>query len=124
MIKVFAFYLRSRIWVIASGRDDLMPKLDSLNKSYRLCSDHFEKKMFVNKAGNKLIPDAVPTIFPSLEGSSQSDHNYTHLPLQQLSGDKRPISRDAEPNVPSKKICILQDITIWPAGMHIFNFVF
>lgn len=118
-------FCRSRLWVIASGRDDLLTKLDSLNKNYRLCSDHFESRMFSNEKRNRLICDAVPTIFPSLEGSSKMsalDHNYSRLPLQQLSSIKRPSLKEAEPNIPSKKICILQDITIQPAGMQVFNF--
>ena len=35
----------------------------TLNKKYRLCSLHFEGRMFRNEQNNRLKPDAIPTLF-------------------------------------------------------------
>ncbi|KAJ8910288.1 hypothetical protein NQ315_014963 [Exocentrus adspersus] len=73
---------RAKIWAMASDRDDLMSNLDTLNQSHRLCSLHFEDKMFMNKELKRLVHNAVPTIFTCLEGSSKSaDHTYSRPPL-------------------------------------------
>lgn len=56
-------------WLSACGREDLVDKIDNL-KSYRLCATHFERKMFVGNLDNKLIKNAIPTIFPAMEGST------------------------------------------------------
>jgi hypothetical protein len=37
-----------------------------LNKKYRLCSLHFEDKMFSNYQKNRLKSDAIPTIVKHL----------------------------------------------------------
>lgn len=53
-----------------------------LHNGYRICADHFEKKMFTNRFCNRLNFDAVPTWFPSLEGSSKNqDHSYSRREL-------------------------------------------
>lgn len=62
-----------------ANREDLLEKLDRLYKSYRLCEDHFEQRMFTSHLRNRLNTNAIPTLFPSLEGSSNSftgDHTY------------------------------------------------
>lgn len=48
----------------------MMNRVGELHKSKRLCEDHFEPEMFMNSLRNRLKNDAVPTIFPSLEGPS------------------------------------------------------
>ncbi|KAJ8909373.1 hypothetical protein NQ315_008939, partial [Exocentrus adspersus] len=73
---------RARTWVMASDREDLLNDLDTLNESHRLCSLHFEEKMFMNKEYERLLHNAVPTVFTCLEGSSKSlDHTYKRPPL-------------------------------------------
>ncbi|VEN62175.1 unnamed protein product, partial [Callosobruchus maculatus] len=94
---------RARIWAISSCREDLLPNVDRLNKSHRMCSEHFDPTMFTNKFCDRLKHYAVPTIFPSPEGNS-TDHNY---------------SRPSRVNVvveeiPPKKICILSDLLLNP----------
>ncbi|KAI4463516.1 riddle [Holotrichia oblita] len=62
---------RARKWVEACGRNDLLTKSTAdLQKNYRVCGIHFEKKMFLNDLQNRLQPHAIPTIFPTLEDSS------------------------------------------------------
>lgn len=44
-----------------------------------LCESHFEDRMFVNHLHSRLMANACPTLFPSLEGGSSSamgDHSY------------------------------------------------
>lgn len=54
--------------------------MECLNKSYRLCEDHFEANMFTNHLRERLNANAIPTLFPSFEGSSKdpvvAEHNY------------------------------------------------
>lgn len=78
-------YCRARIWIMACGREDLSEMLEDLhNRHYHVCGLHFERKMFMNDLRNRLYPHAVPTLFPTLEGSSTSDHSYSafrqHVP--------------------------------------------
>ncbi|XP_072390490.1 chromosome-associated kinesin KIF4-like [Diabrotica undecimpunctata] len=79
---------RALVWLLQSGREDLKSKIDKLD-SYKLCGDHFEKKFFRNYLKNRLHLDAIPRIFPSLEGSSieerQNEHNYAKSSLCLLS---------------------------------------
>ncbi|XP_018577202.1 52 kDa repressor of the inhibitor of the protein kinase-like isoform X2 [Anoplophora glabripennis] len=73
---------RAKIWALACNREDLFDRLNSLNQSHRLCSIHFEKKMYMNKECKRLIHNAVPTLFACLEGGSKFvDHTYSRHPL-------------------------------------------
>ena len=55
---------RCRKWVISSRRADLDGKpVVELHKSYFICGQHFEHSQFSNGLKNRLVPDAVPTIF-------------------------------------------------------------
>lgn len=107
-IRIIFCYFRARTWVVACNREDLLGVVNTLNKSHRICQDHFELKMFTNDQCNRLNPNAVPTLFPLQEGSSRGpnfDHTYT--PLYDLKSlDK------SEKNMP--RINILQDIIINP----------
>lgn len=68
--------------MLASNREDLLNKLESLNQSHRLCSMHFEEKMYMNKECKRLLHNAIPTLFACLEGGSKSaDHTYSRCPL-------------------------------------------
>nr|CAH7738813.1 unnamed protein product [Callosobruchus chinensis] len=68
---------RSRIWIRACNREDLLTKIDNLhNSSYRICGAHFSEEMFANNSHSRLRKNVNPIIFPSLEGSS----NDTALP--------------------------------------------
>lgn len=67
-----------------ANREDLLEKLDRLHKSYKLCEDHFEQRMFTSHLRKRLNINAIPTLFPSLEGSSgnvKNDHSYYQPPL-------------------------------------------
>lgn len=59
------------MWLIASGREDLREKVGNLS-NYRLCSIHFENRMYLNDLRTRLLPTAMPTIFPSLASGSSS----------------------------------------------------
>ncbi|KAJ8910495.1 hypothetical protein NQ315_012342 [Exocentrus adspersus] len=82
---------RARVWALASQREDLLSHgMDNLWRSYRLCSDHFEKPMFTNHYCNRLNPSAVPTLFALSEGrSNASDHNYGRCTLVRLDDAER-----------------------------------
>jgi len=55
---------RCRKWVINSRRSDLDGKpAVQLHKSYFICGQHFEHSQFSNGLKNRLVADAVPTIF-------------------------------------------------------------
>ncbi|KAL0116337.1 hypothetical protein PUN28_009732 [Cardiocondyla obscurior] len=52
---------RSRLWVLACGRDNLLNKTAmELYNNYRVCKLHFENKMFFNFEKTRLQPNAVP----------------------------------------------------------------
>lgn len=83
-----------------ANREDLLEKLTDLYEGYRLCESHFEEKMFTSHLHTRLVATAIPTLFPSLEGSSRimkDDHTYSAPPLF------------------SAKIRILDDRTLIPA---------
>ncbi|KAG5867358.1 hypothetical protein JTB14_008410 [Gonioctena quinquepunctata] len=77
---------KARTWVVSCGREDLLEKLDELHVSHRLCQDHFEDKMFTNPHHDRLNFNAVPTLFPALEGSSRGPHllDHSYTPLYEL----------------------------------------
>ncbi|EZA51852.1 hypothetical protein X777_09618, partial [Ooceraea biroi] len=54
---------RAIIWAKAARRDDLIPNAEKLYNSHRLCASHFEEKHFLNDLKNRLMPNAVPTVF-------------------------------------------------------------
>lgn len=88
---------------MACNREDLFEKLNNIHKSHRLCEDHFEAKMFTNHLHNRLNLNAVPTIFPMLEGSCKAeDHSYARPPL-------------IYPGSVPGKIQIIQNIVIGPS---------
>lgn len=89
-LRLFIFNFRAETWAIAAGREDLIQFREALNVSHRLCGAHFESKVKIH--GNerqRLLAQAVPTLFPSLEGSSSgalADHGYSHfLDVQRFS---------------------------------------
>ncbi|CAG9856943.1 unnamed protein product [Phyllotreta striolata] len=77
----FASKVRATTWLRACNREDLNNNLHVLHKTARLCEDHFDPKMFIIKTKRVfLTATAVPTIFPSLEGSSRDfDHTYSKV---------------------------------------------
>lgn len=44
-------------------RNDLISNAEKLHVTYRLCGVHFEEKYFLNDLKNRLMPNAVPTVF-------------------------------------------------------------
>ena len=55
---------RSKQWVINCRRADLDNlSVERLNKSHRLCAAHFEDSQFMNFHKDRLIWNAIPTIF-------------------------------------------------------------
>lgn len=102
---------------MASNREDLLDNLNRLNVGYRLCSLHFDDKMFSNDLRNRLHLNAVPTIFPLLEGSSSGtvgDHTYTPFYVLPRNVTKRTSSMAELPshNDPPTKIKIMQNICL------------
>lgn len=50
-------------WLKFVERMDLEGKnIETLNKNYKLCSEHFEERHFMNSSKRKLMWDAIPTI--------------------------------------------------------------
>ncbi|KAF5277590.1 hypothetical protein FQR65_LT15935 [Abscondita terminalis] len=88
---------RARHWFTACNRNDLVSK-PNVNPydSYRLCALHFEDKMYSNDLKNRLLPSAIPTIFPHLERCS-------------IPKTSAPFIDAVEPG---KKISILSDVTV------------
>ncbi|XP_074032673.1 uncharacterized protein isoform X1 [Leptinotarsa decemlineata] len=91
---------RARIWAMKANREDLFGKLIDLHRSYSICEIHFEEKMFTSHFHTRLVTTAIPTLFPSLEGTSRTDHSYSAPPLQ----------------LPAK-ILLLDDNVIVPGGV-------
>ncbi|CAH1733114.1 unnamed protein product [Aphis gossypii] len=55
---------RSKEWLMNCGREDLIFKsIVNLNKSYRVCMNHFKNNMFSNPEKTRLLISAVPTQF-------------------------------------------------------------
>ncbi|XP_069672776.1 THAP domain-containing protein 5-like isoform X2 [Periplaneta americana] len=55
---------RCKLWLINSRREDLMAKNEAyLYNNIKFCSLHFENTQFMNENKNKLIWNAVPTLF-------------------------------------------------------------
>ncbi|KAK4878535.1 hypothetical protein RN001_011041 [Aquatica leii] len=108
---------RARIWVIASGREDLFDKLEMVHKGYRLCEDHFDNMMFTNHFRNRLNWNAKPTLFPSLEGPPKhGDHTYSmqHLsniiiPKEEFSGQAGIVQDVPSERMQSQNECSNQD---------------
>lgn len=60
IISLNIFY-RSKQWVRACDRNDLMEKTPlELFNSYRVCAKHFTDSMFLNDLRNRLQPNSVP----------------------------------------------------------------
>ncbi|XP_074041587.1 uncharacterized protein [Leptinotarsa decemlineata] len=91
---------RARIWAMKANREDLFGKLIDLHRSYSICEIHFEERMFTSHFHTRLVTTAIPTLFPSLEGTSRTDHSYSAPPLQ----------------LPAK-ILLLDDNVIVPGGV-------
>lgn len=81
---------------------------DKLYNSYRLCSIHFEKKMFTNPNMDRLKHNADPTLFPDLERSSSTSHDHTYSLFL------KPIKLDSPPS----KVRILDNRVIIPAQVR------
>lgn len=62
---------RAQQWMTSCRREDLAQKTPfQLYNNYRVCADHFEERMFTNELKERLLPSAVPTLFPYREGPS------------------------------------------------------
>lgn len=75
---------RCKIWLKKCNCKSLI-SIDpvTLNRKYRVCSLHFEDKMFSNYQKNRLKPDAIPTIFQHLaEEVPIVEHNQ--IPLNDI----------------------------------------
>ncbi|KAJ8969094.1 hypothetical protein NQ317_016781 [Molorchus minor] len=93
---------KQKIWLIASSREDLLGKLENLHASYRLCAAHFENKMFLNDLHNRLHKKAVPTLFPSLEGSSSKDTKQP--PAFNTSTEDKSVSQQMSDDIIQKNV--------------------
>lgn len=83
---------------MACGRGDLQEQPPSrLYTNYKVCAHHFEEKMYTNKLKNRLLPSAIPTLFPQMEGCSREpkgekreaddDINEREIMAQLMSGN-------------------------------------
>lgn len=116
-ISIFFLLYRARTWTIACGREDLLGEDKILHGAYRVCGAHFETRMFANDLQNRLHPNAVPTIFPTLEGGSSqlNEHSYCIFnspPLVAESDEHSEPSCKIRKIDTSSKICVLQNISI------------
>ncbi|KAK4885285.1 hypothetical protein RN001_001556 [Aquatica leii] len=68
---------RAHTWLRACGREDLLENV-SKPGSYKLCAAHFEDRMYLNHLKNRLLPTALPTLFPSMECSSNTDVEHSN----------------------------------------------
>lgn len=59
-------YYRCAVW-IEKCKPINLPTIDPdiLNRNHRLCSLHFENKMYVNVEKTRLLSTAIPTLFKS-----------------------------------------------------------
>ncbi|KZC06803.1 hypothetical protein WN55_07937 [Dufourea novaeangliae] len=82
---------RCKMWLQACGREDL-PALDYMGyyKTQRLCSKHFEDRIYMGPLKTRLLPTTVPKQF---------------LPNKSIDIEVC----DSEP--PAKRICINEDVT-------------
>ncbi|KYM94602.1 hypothetical protein ALC62_14775 [Cyphomyrmex costatus] len=68
-------YYRAIIWAKAVMRNDLIPKVEKLYESQRLCAAHFQDKDFTNYLKNRLLANAIPTMFQSLQDENLTQEN-------------------------------------------------
>lgn len=61
----FDFFFRSKSWVDACNRPDLLDKLHTLHKSHYICDAHFSPRMMKKGKRQLLRKDAVPLKFVS-----------------------------------------------------------
>ncbi|XP_077275224.1 glycosyltransferase 25 family member isoform X2 [Temnothorax americanus] len=65
---------RLKQWAVACRREDLLEKTpEQVYSSYRICSDHFEDRMYSNNLKNCLLPLAKPTL--NLGENLENDQN-------------------------------------------------
>jgi hypothetical protein len=58
---------RSKQWIMNSGRKDLIEKGEKyLNDNITFCALHFDRTQFTNERKNKLVWNAISTIFEGL----------------------------------------------------------
>ncbi|CAI6345824.1 unnamed protein product [Macrosiphum euphorbiae] len=51
-------------WLKACGRHDLLnTPVESIYRNFRICSVHFEPKMYSNPEKTLLLPQAMPTLW-------------------------------------------------------------
>ena len=80
---------RSKKWVINSRREDLLDKTVAYcHNNIWFCGLHFERNMFMNDQRNKLVWNAVPTVFD------------VPNPPKSVTDKRKPLKRSAVP-VPS-----------------------
>ncbi|KAK4886960.1 hypothetical protein RN001_003231 [Aquatica leii] len=68
---------RAHTWLRACGREDLLENV-SKPGSYKLCAAHFQDRMYLNDLKNRLLPTALPTLFPSMECLSNTDVEHSN----------------------------------------------
>lgn len=76
---MFFFYSRCRLWVKATGNEDLayLP-LYKLNENKFICGDHFPRNMY-NEKGSRLKKFAVPTL--NLLNPPLTDEIFANFPI-------------------------------------------
>ncbi|KAL4113523.1 hypothetical protein QTP88_017135 [Uroleucon formosanum] len=61
-------------WLKACGRHDLLnTPVESVYRNFRICSVHFEPKMYSNPEKTRLLPQAMPTLFINTHVTQEID---------------------------------------------------
>ena len=86
MCTGFYFDCRCRRWVINCRRDDLIKRsTEYLSSNCNLCTFHFEGNQYTDESRQKLIKDAIPTIFdvpnPPKKVATKRKNNRERSPI-------------------------------------------
>ncbi|XP_074037782.1 52 kDa repressor of the inhibitor of the protein kinase-like [Leptinotarsa decemlineata] len=75
---------RAKVWLEACRRHDLLPKIDSLHKNYRICERHFENITIVPPSKCSFVKNAndeMPSFYLTVDGPS----TFREVGLQNVS---------------------------------------
>ncbi|XP_066991525.2 uncharacterized protein [Anabrus simplex] len=73
---------RAEQWLKNAGREDLLQEDSSKLHTKYLCQEHFTKNMFTNSNCNRLVWNAVPTLFPRPKALTTYVLDVPQAPLQ------------------------------------------
>ena len=92
LLIIITYFYRSKRWVINCRREDLLQKnVDYLMNNCCLCTIHFETSQYMNEKRERLVFNAVPTLFKSVPNppkpvtnkrKCQADRRRTEIPVK------------------------------------------